>query len=54
VTTFGTTTLDDQATVGGSHTSAEAVGTLALENTGLKSSFHGKILLNGRDKGRRF
>ena len=38
---FGTTTLDDEATIFGCHTCTETVVALTLEYAGLECSFHG-------------
>ena len=49
MTALGATALDHHATVGSGHAGAKTVGTLALENAGLESSFHEEFLLNGRE-----
>ena len=43
LTAFGTTTSQYFLAILGSHARTETVGTLALQNTGLKSSFHGTV-----------
>ena len=43
LTTLGTATIQDMATALCGHAGTEAVGTLALENAGLESSFHDKV-----------
>jgi hypothetical protein len=38
--TFGTTTIQHSTTIGGCHASTKAMGTLAANIAGLKSTFH--------------
>jgi len=48
VTAFGTTTLEYQTSLGSGHTGTETMGTLALEDAGLESSFHEGVPVNMR------
>ena len=45
-TALGTTTGQYLTTIGSGHTGTETVGTLALQDARLKSSFHGEVLTN--------
>mgnify|MGYP001824832126 CR=1 FL=1 len=44
--TLGTTGIDHTTAILGAHSGTKTMGTLALQVTGLKSSFHGTLLPN--------
>ena len=48
---FRATTVQDGTTTLGGHTGAEAVGTLALQYAGLKSSFHDCLPIYKKQEG---
>ena len=43
---LGTTGIDDTTAILGGHTGTKTMGTVTLQFAGLKSSFHGSLLLN--------